>query len=76
MDGIDAWKCKTIVKFQNLQAACVGAVKGALGEWDLTDENYTKAWERLQSIYEDGYMQVKSFIRKLSELPQMSGSSS
>ncbi|XP_031637052.1 uncharacterized protein LOC116349652 [Contarinia nasturtii] len=69
-------KVKTIVKFQNLQAACVGPAKGALGEWDLTDENYSKAWERLQSIYEDDYMQVQSFMQKLAELPQINGSTS
>lgn len=69
-------KVKTIVKFQNLQAACISDAKGALGEWDLTDENYLKAWERLKSIYEDDYMQVQSFMQKLSALPRMNGSTS
>lgn len=72
----DNKKVKTIVKFQNLKAACVGAAEGALGEWDLTDENYPKAWERLQAIYEDDYMQVQEFMRKLSKLPQMRSASS
>lgn len=35
--------------------SCNGNAVGALGEWDLTEENYQKAWERLQSIYEDDY---------------------
>lgn len=72
----DNKKVKTIVKFQNLQAACVGEAKGALGEWDLTEENYSKAWERLQKIYEDDYMQVQSFMQKLNDLPAMNGSTS
>ncbi|XP_055314002.1 uncharacterized protein LOC129575099 [Sitodiplosis mosellana] len=66
-------KVKTIVKFQNLQTACVGDAVGALGDWDLTDENYAKAWERLQTIYEDDYMQVESFMQKLDALPRMNG---
>lgn len=49
---------KPIVKFQNLQTACVGKAKGALGQWDLTEENYQKAWQRLSSVYEDDYMQA------------------
>lgn len=69
-------KVKTIVKFQNLKTACIKAAEGALGEWDLTEENYQDAWDRLQSIYEDDYMQVQEFMRKLSDLPQMSSSSS
>lgn len=67
---------KTIVKFTNLKAACVGQARGALGEWDLTEENYHKAWERLQSIYEDDYMQVHAFMHQLYKIPQMSESSS
>lgn len=69
-------KVTTIVKFQNLMSACTDAAKGALGEWDLTNENYLKAWERLQAIYEDDYMQVQSFMQKLAELPRISGTSS
>lgn len=67
---------KAIVKFQNLQAACVGSAKGALGEWDSTEENYIKAWERLRSIYEDDYMQVQSYMQMSADLPQLNGSSS
>lgn len=69
-------KVQTIVKFQNLKAACVGSAEGALGEWDLTEENYLKAWNRLCSIYENDYMQVQSFMKMLDDLPMMRGSSS
>lgn len=69
-------KISTIVKFQNLKAACKGAAEGALGEWDLTDENYPKAWKRLQSIYEDDYMSAQEFMRKLFKLPAMRTGSS
>lgn len=69
-------KVKTLVKFQNLKTACIGAAAGAVGEWDLTDENYTKAWDRLCSIYDDDYMQVQSFMQILKTLPRMKKSSS
>lgn len=67
----DNERVKPIFKFQYLQAACVDEAKGALGEWDLTESNYEKAWNRLQAIYEDDYMQVQSFMRKLHSIPRM-----
>lgn len=69
-------RVKTIFKFQMLQAACVGEAKGALGEWNLIEANYEKAWNRLKSIYEDNYMQVQSYMRKLHNLPRMQNSGS
>lgn len=42
-----------------------------MGEWDLTEANYEKAWNRLQAIYEDDYMQVQSFMRKLHSIPRI-----
>lgn len=68
-------KLKSVFKFQYLQAACVGEAKSALGDWDLTETNYEKAWSRLQSIYEDDYMQVQSFMRKLYSIPRMQNAS-
>lgn len=62
---------KPIFKFQYLKTACTKEAKGVLGEWELTDENYAKAWARLQTIYEDDYMQVQSFMRKLYGIPRM-----
>lgn len=69
-------KVKTYVKFQNLKTSCIGAAAGAVGEWDLTDENYAKAWERLCSIYSDDYMQVQSFMKMLKSIPRMKKSTS
>ncbi|RYE22562.1 MAG: DUF1759 domain-containing protein, partial [Sphingobacteriaceae bacterium] len=69
-------KVKPVTKLQNLQAACIGDAKAALGEWDLTGDNYQRAWDRLLSIYEDEYMQVQSFMQKLANLPQIKSSAS
>lgn len=43
-------KVKKVTKLQNLQAACIGDAKIALGEWEVIDDNYEKAFERLVSI--------------------------
>ncbi|XP_031637717.1 uncharacterized protein LOC116350124, partial [Contarinia nasturtii] len=67
---------KTLTKLRNLLAACKGEASGVVGEWDLLEENYEKAWDRLRSIYEDDYMQVQSFMRKLNQLPPMRNASS
>lgn len=69
-------KVKAVTKFQNLKTACIGDAAGALGEWDLTEANYQKAWDRLQGIYEDDYMQVQAFMKKLNKLPRMKNRSS
>lgn len=37
----------------------------------MTDENYEKAWNRLREIYEDDYMQVQIFMRKLHNAPRI-----
>lgn len=67
---------KSVTKFQALKTACVGEAAGALGEWDLTDENYLKAFARLKAIYEDEYMQTQAFMQKLLRLPRMRDNSS
>lgn len=69
-------KIKPVIKFQNLKTACTGDAAGTLGDWDLTDENYQKAWEKLTSVYEDDYMQIQAFMRKLNKLPHMKNRSS
>lgn len=67
---------KPIVKLQNLKTACTGAAESALGEWDLIEENYAKAWERLQAIFEDDYMHILQLMRKLNSLPFIKDASS
>lgn len=62
---------KPINKFQYLIAACINEAKTALGDWNLSEENYEKAWNRLTAIYEDKYMQVKAFMQSLFNIPKM-----
>lgn len=51
---------KPITKFMQLKAACLGDAAGASGEWDMTEDNYFKAFERLSNIFEDDYMQIQA----------------
>lgn len=69
-------KIQVVTKFNNLKTACIGEAAGALGDWDLTEENYDKAWKRLKKIYEDDYMQVQAFMQMLNKLPRMRDNSS
>lgn len=66
----------TTTKFSHLKAACIGSASDALGDWQLTNRNYFKAWNRLKSIYENDYMHVESLIRMINDLSPMNNSSS
>lgn len=65
-----------MIKFQLLKTASIEEAKGALGEWDLTEANNEKAWTRLSTIYDDEYMQIQSFNRKLHSVKPMQKASS
>lgn len=67
---------KSITKFYALKAACLGEAAGALGEWDITDDNYLKAFKRLSDIFEDDYMQIQAYMQKLLRIPRMRSNSS
>lgn len=67
---------KAVTKFQALKAACVGDAAGALGEWDITEDNYYKAFQRPTKRYEDNYMQMQAYMSKLMRLPRMKNNSS
>lgn len=64
-----------VTKFQALKAACIGEAAGALGEWDITEANYHKAFERLKAIYENDYMQTQAYMHKLIRMPRMKDNS-
>lgn len=64
-----------VTKFQALKAACIGEAAGALGEWDITEANYLKAFKRLSAIYENDYMQTQAYMHKLIRMPRMKDNS-
>lgn len=58
-------------KFQYLRNAVQGAAQRAMGTWKFTEQNYQRAWDRLCEIYEDDYLAVQTFIRRLLSIPRM-----
>lgn len=67
---------KAVTKIRNLQAAMKDNALGVLDEFDVTGEDYFKAWKKLNKVYDDNYMQAQSFMQLLFNLPQLNGSSS
>lgn len=67
----DNQQMRTITKFQCLKSACVGTTKNVISKYDWTEQNYSRAWKRLNAFYKDDYTQIQAFIRKLHKLPPM-----
>lgn len=49
-------------KFQYLQKSLEGQAAAALGEWQLSDENYNEAWDRLKELYEREYQTSRQIL--------------
>lgn len=58
-------------KFMYLQKSLKGKASYALGEWQLTDNNYAEAWERLYQLYERQYETSAALMRKFHGLPKL-----
>lgn len=58
-------------KFMYLQRSLTGKASYALGEWQLTDDNYTEAWERLKQLYERKYQTSAELFRKFRNMPKL-----
>lgn len=58
-------------KFQYLKSSLKGQAAVALGEWQLSDENYTEAWERLKELYDREYQTSRQLLWKLIDLPRL-----
>lgn len=42
-----------------------------MGEWQLTEENYYEAWERLKELYAREYETSRQLIQKILEIPRL-----
>lgn len=62
-------------KFQYLKKSLKGKAAAALGDWQLTDNNYAEAWARLKQLYEQKYQTGKELVRKLMNLQKLDKSS-
>lgn len=58
-------------KFQYLKKSLKGIAADALGNWQLTDNNYVEAWARLKQLYEQKYQTGKELVRKLFNLQKL-----
>lgn len=58
-------------KFQHLQKSLKGRAATALGEWQLSDDNYNEAWERLNQLYAREYQTGKELLWKFFDLPRL-----
>lgn len=64
-------RLQPIFKFQYLRAAVTGAAARAMGDWQMVEANYQRAWERLCSVYEDDYLAVQTLCRRLRSIPKL-----
>lgn len=58
-------------KFQYLKNSLKGQAEKALGEWQLSDVNYEKAWKRLKELYEREYQTSNQLLSRLVDLPRL-----
>lgn len=64
-------KVSPAFKFSYLKKSLTGRAARTLGEWQLTDENYNEAWERLKQIYNQKYLIGRDHLRQLLRLPEL-----
>lgn len=60
-------------KFSYLKSSLTGRAQRTLGEWQLTDENYKEAWQRLNQLYDKKYLTCRDHLRALFRLPVIVG---
>lgn len=60
-------------KFSYLKKSLTGRAARTLGEWQLTDENYQEAWERLNQLYNKKYPICREHLRQFIKLPVIQG---
>lgn len=58
-------------KFQHLKQSLKSKAAAAIGEWQLTDNNYGEAWERLKQLYSRPYQTSKELLWKFQALPKL-----
>lgn len=58
-------------KFQKLRSSLKGKALAALGEWQLTDQNYVEALDRLRQLFERQYYTSRELWWKFRNLPTL-----
>lgn len=65
----DANQISNVYKFQLLTNSLRGQAAEAIQGWNLTNENYTAAWQRLNELYDRPNMAANELTKRISELP-------
>lgn len=60
-------------KFLRLKQSLVGRAAKALGEWQLTEDNYAEAWDRLKQLYDKPQLIAHEHLRQFYRLPELQG---
>lgn len=60
-----------VQKFRLLRSSLKGAAAAALGEWELSDDNYIEAWNRLKELYEQTYLTGKRLVHRLESVNKL-----
>lgn len=63
-------------KFLRLKQSLVGKAAKALGEWQLTEDNYAEAWDRLKQLYDKPQLIAHEHLRQFYRLPELHGKAS
>lgn len=58
-------------KFRLLKTSLKGGAATALGDWELSDNNYLEAWGRLKEIYEQTYLTGKQLLQRLNAFSKL-----
>lgn len=58
-------------KFLYLKKSLTGKAARTMGEWQLTDDNYHEAWERLKQLYNKKYPICRELLRQFIRLPPL-----
>lgn len=60
-------------KFLRLKQSLIGKAAQALGEWQLTEDNYAEAWDRLNQLYDKPQLIAHEHLRQFYRLPELQG---
>lgn len=68
-------RIKPVMKLQHLLKALSGKAAEVVGTRQATEAEYNGAWQRLQEVYDDEYLIVRTVLKRLTELPKLSKAS-
>lgn len=62
-------KIKPVNKFRRLKALVTGSAATTLGNWQITNDSYAAAWQKLCSVYDNPYLIARAHIEDIFSIP-------